>query len=42
MLGVCRGKISEGYDFKDEFARAIIVVSIPYKNIKDVKVVLKE
>lgn len=32
MMGVCRGKISEGIDFKDEQARGVIVVGVPYPN----------
>lgn len=27
LLGVCRGKISEGLDFADNYARAVITVS---------------
>lgn len=30
LFGVCRGKISEGLDFKDAAARAVIAVGIPY------------
>jgi Rad3-related DNA helicase len=30
MLAVCRGKLSEGLDFSDDFARAVIIVGIPY------------
>ena len=30
LLGVCRGKISEGLDFSDKAARTVIVVGIPY------------
>ena len=32
FFGVCRGKISEGIDFKDYMARAVISLSIPYPN----------
>ena len=35
LLAVCRGKISEGIDFADANARAVIAVGIPYPNIKD-------
>lgn len=35
MLCVYRGKASEGVDFKDEYARAVIAVGIPYPSIKD-------
>lgn len=30
MLGVCRGKISEGLDFKDDAARGVLIIGIPY------------
>ncbi len=30
MLAVCRGKLSEGLDFSDDAARAVIIVGIPY------------
>lgn len=30
MLGVCRGKISEGLDFKDAAARGVLIIGIPY------------
>jgi Rad3-related DNA helicase len=30
LLGVCRGKISEGMDFSDKAARCVIMVGIPY------------
>ena len=32
FFGVSRGKISEGIDFKDYMARAVISVSIPFPN----------
>lgn len=32
FFGVSRGKISEGIDFKDYMARAVISVSIPFSN----------
>ena len=35
LLAVCRGKISEGIDFADANARAVICVGIPYPNYKD-------
>ena len=25
----CRGRVSEGYDFKDEMARAVVMIGIP-------------
>ena len=30
MMGVCRGRISEGLDFSDDAARCVIIVGIPY------------
>ena len=42
IFAICRGKISEGYDFPDELARAVIIVGIPYPNIKDPKIVMKQ
>eukprot|EP00899_Mesostigma_viride_P027820 jgi/Mesvir1/8222/Mv12510-RA.2 len=41
MMAVCRGKISEGLDFADANARAVVVVGIPYPNIKDEQVAQK-
>lgn len=33
LLAVCRGKASEGVDFTDHYARAVIVIGIPYPNV---------
>jgi fanconi anemia group J protein len=33
LLSVFRGKFSEGIDFKDELARAVICIGIPLPNI---------
>ncbi|GIY22403.1 fanconi anemia group J protein [Caerostris darwini] len=41
FLAVCRGKVSEGLDFADNNARAVITVGIPFPNIKDAQVDLK-
>lgn len=30
LMGVCRGRISEGLDFSDNAARCVIMVGIPY------------
>ena len=32
FLAVCRGKVSEGLDFSDDNARAVIAVSFIYLN----------
>ena len=41
LFTVYRGKNSEGINFKDDEARMIICVGIPYPNITDLKVRLK-
>ena len=41
LLAVCRGKASEGLDFSDHHARAVIIVGIPYANVQESQVVLK-
>lgn len=42
LFAVYRGKVSEGLDFADENARAVINVGIPYPAFKDPKVTLKK
>ncbi|XP_004301629.1 PREDICTED: Fanconi anemia group J protein homolog [Fragaria vesca subsp. vesca] len=42
LLAVCRGKVSEGIDFTDDNARAVIIVGIPFPNMNDIKVSLKK
>ena len=42
LLAVCRGKMSEGLDFADDYARCVIVVGIPFPNVTDYKVELKK
>jgi hypothetical protein len=41
MFAVCRGKVSEGINFSDHYARAVIVVGIPYPAVNDTFVKLK-
>lgn len=41
LLAVYRGKVSEGIDFADAAARAVITIGIPYPNIKEITVSLK-
>ncbi|WCJ44724.1 hypothetical protein M5689_025378 [Euphorbia peplus] len=42
FLAVCRGKVSEGMDFTDDYARVVIVVGIPFPNLFDIQVGLKK
>lgn len=42
LFAVYRGKISEGIDFSDDYARAVLVVGIPYPAFKDMKVQFKK
>ena len=42
LLSVFRGTSSEGIDFKDDFARMVICVGVPYANIVEEKVQLKK
>eukprot|EP01047_Picozoa_sp_COSAG01_P018542 COSAG01_NODE_1007_length_12161_cov_12.669624_6_plen_125_part_00 len=39
---MCRGKVSEGLDFKAEKARAVFVVGIPFPAFNDTQVKLKK
>jgi fanconi anemia group J protein len=41
FFAVFRGKVSEGLDFVDENARAVISIGIPYPSIRDEKIILK-
>ncbi|KAM9852814.1 Fanconi anemia group J protein [Aulostomus maculatus] len=41
LIAVCRGKVSEGLDFADDYARAVVTVGIPFPNFKDLQVELK-
>ena len=42
LLSVCRGSCSEGMNFKDDMARLVIVIGIPYAMLYDPKVQLKK
>ncbi|XP_078448428.1 RAD3-like DNA-binding helicase protein [Wolffia australiana] len=42
LLAVCRGKVSEGVNFSDDDARAVVIVGIPFPNINDLQVALKK
>lgn len=37
-LAVCRGKISEGLDFADDYGRLVVAVGIPFPALKDPQV----
>lgn len=41
LMGVCRGKISEGLDFSDRAARCVIIIGMPFAQWNDPKVQLK-
>ncbi|KRY10364.1 Fanconi anemia group J -like protein, partial [Trichinella patagoniensis] len=41
LLAVYRGKISEGVDFADQQARAVVTVGIPYPDMEDMRIRLK-
>ena len=40
-MGVCKARISEGIDFKDDLARLVIMVGVPLANISDPLIELK-
>uniref|UniRef100_A0A4W3J9H9 DNA 5'-3' helicase n=1 Tax=Callorhinchus milii TaxID=7868 RepID=A0A4W3J9H9_CALMI len=41
LVAVCRGKVSEGLDFTDDNARAVVTIGIPFPNIKNLQIELK-
>uniref|UniRef100_A0A0K0ERW9 Helicase ATP-binding domain-containing protein n=2 Tax=Strongyloides stercoralis TaxID=6248 RepID=A0A0K0ERW9_STRER len=42
LFAVCRGKMSEGIDFKDSQSRGVIIIGIPFPPLKEPKIVLKK
>jgi Rad3-related DNA helicase len=42
MMGVCRGRMSEGLDFSDNAARMVIIVGIPFPSAYEPKILLKK
>lgn len=42
MVGVFRGKMSEGIDFSDSAARCVLVIGVPYADMKGPEVLLKK
>ena len=42
LFSVCRGSCSEGMNFKNDYARLVIVVGIPYANLGDPKTQLRK
>ena len=42
LICVFRGKAAEGTDFRDEYARAVISVGIPYPSVRDPQIALKK
>jgi Rad3-related DNA helicase len=41
-MGIFRGKISEGLDFKDDIGRTVVCIGVPYPKLTDPKVILKK
>ena len=41
LMGVCRGKISEGIDFANEQSRAVVITGLPFPPSHDAKVKMK-
>ena len=42
LVSVCRGKVSEGYDFNDDLARVVMIIGLPYPNIGDTKIIMRQ
>ena len=41
LLAVCRGKVSEGINFADDYARCIMLIGVPYPSTVDLCINLK-
>jgi Fanconi anemia group J protein len=41
LMAVCRGKVSEGLDFKDDNARAVIIIGIPFPSMYVERIVIR-
>ncbi|ESO04380.1 hypothetical protein HELRODRAFT_79366 [Helobdella robusta] len=41
FMAVCRGKVSEGLDFSDNYGRGVVITGLPYPPKKDARVMLK-
>ncbi|BET01051.1 Novel helicase-like [Nesidiocoris tenuis] len=41
LMGVCRGKMSEGIDFSDQYGRAVVVCGLPYASFVNPRIKCK-
>ncbi|KAI1293569.1 Regulator of telomere elongation helicase 1 -like protein [Halotydeus destructor] len=42
FVGICRGKLSEGLDLANKYCRCVMVAGLPFPNVKDTRVTLKQ
>lgn len=42
LIIICRGKVSEGMDFPDGMCRSVIMVGVPWPNVRDPFIVEKK
>lgn len=42
LMAVCRGRVSEGLDFKDELCRCVMIIAPPLASFVDPKVLIKQ
>lgn len=42
MMGIARGKVSEGMDFRDEECRLVVIVGVPFQAARDPRVLAKK